>query len=810
MSSRLATVILFFFFLICGCASLHAQKKGWHLKGKITGRENQELSSASISVVDGKQKEIFTGTSDTAGFFYITSSGNGTLQIVVSYAGYRKFQSKPFEAGDKDFGTIMLVPVDDALKEVTVVSKPNLITVDGGSIVYNVAKSISSQGTNAFEALQKAPGVFIDNNNNISLNGKQGAMVMLDGRQTYLSSTELVDLLRSMPASSIRSIELINSPTAKYDASGSAGIINIRTIKSTLTGFSGSVTAGISYGVILKQNTDLSFNYRKGKLNVFGGYNHFIGDYKYLYGNDRIQKNKIYNSFTDDTDKRKKMGSRLGIDYNLDKKNTIGLLLNGNFLFGGGITDTRTSIRSQAVANTEQTLDAVNDYYYQNTQRYNVNLNYKYEDSLGRILNIDADYGSFVKDNKNLQSNIYRDNQNQVLSNSLYRSLNSIDVSLRALRIDYTANLGRGKLETGAKFSTITTGNDARFFRITAIADSVDERRTNQFRFQENISSGYINYKTITGKWVLQAGLRVEHTASTGTLEYKENGIAKSNMIKRDFTNLFPSASVSVKPGDKHNFSLSYSRRIDRPAYQDLNPFIYLLDELSYWQGDPFLLPQMTHRLALQYVYKNTTIISLGFAHTDQFSTKITDTLDITKIVIIPRNLGVQKNLSLSLTQVMPLAKGWDAVFNGTLYQVHNIIAFDRFRNFNLSQIAARMNLQQTIQLKSGYTLEVTAMYVTGRLTGANESSRGVSQVDLGLQKNLWKNKGTLRLVFADIYKGSQGNSIQQYDGFYLRNYSYYETRQVRLNFTYKFADNAGKGPRNRSSALENENSRVK
>jgi hypothetical protein len=810
MRQMLRAIFLFFFLSVFGCGLLYAQKTLWHIKGKITGMANHVLPLATVTLIDNRQKEILSATSDSLGYFNMASPAKGKYSVVISYAGYRKFQSPVFEAGDADLGTIALVPLDEALREVTVTSKPNLITLEAGSLVYNVAKSMSAQGTNAFETLQKAPGVFIDNNNNISLNGKQGAMVMLDGRQTYLSATELVDLLRSMPAASIRSIELISSPTAKYDASGSAGIINIKTIRSTLTGFSGSVTAGLTYGVILKQNTDISFNYRKNKLNIFGGYNHFIGDYKYLYGSDRIQTSKVYNSFTDDTDKRKKMGARLGVDYTLNKKNTIGVLLSGNFLFGGGITDTRTAIRSQAAANTEQTLDAMNDYYYQNTQRYNVNLNYKYEDSLGRMVNVDADYGSFVKDNGNLQSNIYRDDKNQLLSNNLFRSLNGIEVDLRAFRVDYTTNLGKGKLEVGAKYSTITTDNDARFFKVTTIADSVDERRTNRFRFQENISSGYLNYKVAAKKWVLQAGLRMEHTSSTGTLAFKEGGIDKTNQIKRNFTNLFPSMSVSVKPRENHSFSLAYSRRIDRPAYQDLNPFIYLLDELSYWQGDPFLLPQMTHRANLQYAYKSSTIISIGFAHTDQFSTRITDTLNTTNIVMVPRNLGVQKNLSLSLTQVMPVAKGWDAVFNGTLYQVHNIIAFDRFRNFNLSQVAARMNLQQTVQLPAGYTAEVTAMYVTGRLTGANESSRGVSQVDLGLQKNLWKNKAMIRIVFADIYKGSRASSQQQYDGFYMRNYSYYETRQVRVNFTYKFADNAGKGPRNRNSALENENSRIR
>ncbi len=801
---RISFFILFAIFL--SLADLNAQKQ---ITGEVMG-DKGALHSALVVVTNTHKKEIKKTLTDSTGFFHFILNISDTVFVVISHAGFRPYTSGSLGAGDHGLGTIRLQPETNKLNDVTVTSKQNLIEVDGGSIVFNVAKSISSQGLNAFETLQKAPGVFIDNNNTISLNGKQGAMVLLDGRQTYLSGAALADLLRSLPASSIRSIELISSPSAKYDASGAAGIINIKTTRSTLVGFSGTLTAGVIYGVILKQNTDLSFSYRKKEWNVFGGYNHFIGAYKYLYGSDRIQKNKVYNAFTDDTDKRKKMSARFGIDYSPDKKNTFGILLSGNFLFGGGITDTRTAIRSETVMNTEQTLEAINDYYYQGTQRYNMNLNYKYEDSLGHILNLDIDFGSFNKDYKNLQSNIYRDNQNVMLTNSLYRSLNGIDIKLSAYRLDYTTNLGTGKLEAGAKYSSISTDNDAKFFRVTPAADSVDERRTNTFRFKENIAAGYLNYKISSGKWTYQAGLRVENTASEGILNYKESGVAKSSNVKRNFTDVFPSFSVAVKPSKDHGISLSYSRRIDRPAYQDLNPFIYLLDELSYWQGDPFLLPQLTHRATIQYVYRNSTVVTIAYANTDQFSTKITDTLDITKIVIVPRNLGIQQNLSLSLTQTFSLKKGWDVVFNGTVYQLQNKIAFDKYRNFDLSQVAARMNLQQTIQLPNKFTAEITAFYVTGRLTGANEMAGGVSQIDLGFQKTVWNNKGIIRLVFADIYKGSQASGVQQYAGFYLHNYSYYETRQVRLSFTYKFADNAGKGPRARNSALENENSRIK
>ena len=244
---------------------------------------------------------------------------------------------------------------------------------------------------------------------------------MLDGRQTYLSGKELIDLLKSLPSSSIRSIELMNSPTAKYDASGSAGIINIKTNKSKIKGFNGSLTTGLSYGVSLKQNEDLALNYRSDKVNIYGSYSHFFGNYSYLYGTERNQNGKTYDSHTDDVDKRNKASGRLGLDYSLNDKNVIGFLVNSNFIFGGGITDTKTDISIPPSSSTEQRLDALNDYYGQHTSRYNFNVNYKYEDTLGHILNVDADYGLFDKWNGNLQSNRYRDGQQALMSQNLYR-----------------------------------------------------------------------------------------------------------------------------------------------------------------------------------------------------------------------------------------------------------------------------------------------------------------------------------------------------------------------------------------------------
>lgn len=738
----------------------------------------------------------------------------GNYILKVSSMGYEAalINFIPLESNRsaKDFGKIKLKQTSKILKEINVSSNQKLIEIDGGNIVFNVVKSVTAQGTNALELLGRAPGVTVGTDNNISLNGKAGAAILIDGKQTYLSGREIAELLKSMSASEIKAIEIIASPSAKFDASGTAGVINVKTLKSNVQGFSAAFTTGLNYGIYLRNNQDLSLDYRNNSVNIFGNYSHFIGYYSYLYGADRIQEGKFYNSFTDDVDKRNKMGSRLGADFAVNKKNTVGILINGNFIFGGGITDTRTHIGIAETNHLDQTLTATNDYYQQKTQRYNVNLNYKYEDTLGTMINFDADYGDFTKRAGNLQTNKYTATTGTVLSDNLYRSLNAIDIGLRAIKADYTTKIWKGKLETGLKFSSVSADNDSKFLEIKPDGEFRDPDRSNRFVYREEIANAYVNYQKSFGNWQFQGGMRVENTGSKGKLD--EISIVAGNMkeTERKYTNWFPFLSASVKPSVNHNISLSYSRRIDRPAYQNLNPFIYLLDELSYWQGNPFLAPQLSHRLLLQYVYKSSTILGISYTHTDNFSVEVTDVVDDTKIVMVPRNLGVQQHLALTLTQTLSPTKWWNLTFSGTFFGLHNDIDFGEGRELDLKQTAGRLNLQQTFKLPYRINAEVMGFYNSKKLVGANQFYRATGQIDLGLQRNVMNDKATIRLVFADIYKGSKANAVQQVSGLYIRNYSYFETRQVRLNFSYRFTSGNSKGPRTRSSALENEQGRIK
>ena len=800
-----STAILLFIFSYFIHVS-YAQEETVLVKGQVVDEGGQPLALATVVLVDKDNKERLKMAADSTGLFSFSIDRKIHHSIIISHSGYTPYRSPiPLTT---DLGKITLVS-SQSLKEVVVESKQKLVEQDGSNIIYNVSKSIAAQGLSAFEVLKRAPGVYVDNETTISLNGKQGVSVLLDGKQTYLSGKELIDLLKSMPSTYIRSIEIITSPTAKYDASGSAGILNIKTNKNATAGFNGTATAGVAYGITVRQNADVSMNYRRNKLNLYGSYNHFIGHATYAYGSDRIQLNRSFASYTDDTDKRNRLGARLGIDYTPRKGHVFGFLINSNFVLGGGITNTKTKIGNPNSQVIEQVLDAENDYYFQETKRYNFNANYTYENAGGTILSIDADYGSFSKGNGNFQTNIYSSNNN-LISEHYYRTLNDIGINLKALKTDYSTNLWKGKLEAGAKFSNVHADNDSKFYHALTSSDSLDDRRSNFFRFNEDISAGYLSYKKGWGKWTVQGGLRLEHSASDGSLFFRSNGHDSTELVRRNFTHLFPSFSIGVVPIADHNLSLAYSRRIDRPAYQDLNPFVYLLDELSFWQGNPFLQPQLTHRLSLQFSRKNTSFVTLAYSYADQYSTRITDTVDNDKIVMVQRNVGVQKNISLTVTQQVSPAKWWDISLNGVFYRLHNEIKFDQYRNFDLKQVAGRVSLQQTFKLPNKFTGELSATYNSKRLSGANDIARAVSYVDIGLQRKLLKDKATLRLVFSDIYKGNQPENKQQYSGFYLRSYGYYESRQLRLNFTYRFADSSVKGPRTRNSALEAESGRIR
>ncbi|WP_139298340.1 outer membrane beta-barrel protein [Pedobacter hartonius] len=649
----------------------------------------------------------------------------------------------------------------------------------------------------------------MNQNNSVTLNGASGALVMINGRQTYLQAEELAQLLKSVSASELKSIEIIKNPSAEYDAAGTGGIINLVLKKSTADGFNGSINNGVGYGKTIKQNTNLNVNYRQGKLNLFGSYNHNFGNYAMDYDNDRTTNGKVYLNSNHDVDHRHSIGSTLGADYAIDTTKTIGIVANANFLNGIGLITPLTNIYDQPTGQLLQVLRSQSSYPEQKTSRYTTNLNYRYKGNNRTTLDIDADYGTFDAMTQNLSTNTYYSPAGAFQSSNNFLVSNSRDIKLYAIKADYGFPLGEGRVVTGAKFSDVNANNVFNQYDANGSMYVLDVSLSNTFKYREQITAGYLKYELpVTADLNIDVGARLENTHSKGDLQPLEGNSQSATSVTRNYLNIYPTAAITYKTKASGTYNLSFARRIDRPAYNDLNPFSYPVDELSYWKGNPFLQPQYANTLALQYSYKKATL-SASYTHTTNLSSQITEVSAGNIINMVPRNIGEQDNLNLTLTQQVKLAKWWNLSFTGIGYRLENTVGTAEYGNYNLSRFAGTVNLQQTFNLPGQITAEAVSVVNSKNISGLNTYVKSNSQIDLGLQKIVMKDRATLRLAVTDIFKKNKIITDTQLNNLLLHTTYAGETRQVRLNFTYRFGNNKVKAQDSRESGLQNESRRL-
>ncbi|SEB07026.1 Outer membrane receptor proteins, mostly Fe transport [Pedobacter hartonius] len=651
--------------------------------------------------------------------------------------------------------------------------------------------------------------MIVNQNNSVTLNGASGALVMINGRQTYLQAEELAQLLKSVSASELKSIEIIKNPSAEYDAAGTGGIINLVLKKSTADGFNGSINNGVGYGKTIKQNTNLNVNYRQGKLNLFGSYNHNFGNYAMDYDNDRTTNGKVYLNSNHDVDHRHSIGSTLGADYAIDTTKTIGIVANANFLNGIGLITPLTNIYDQPTGQLLQVLRSQSSYPEQKTSRYTTNLNYRYKGNNRTTLDIDADYGTFDAMTQNLSTNTYYSPAGAFQSSNNFLVSNSRDIKLYAIKADYGFPLGEGRVVTGAKFSDVNANNVFNQYDANGSMYVLDVSLSNTFKYREQITAGYLKYELpVTADLNIDVGARLENTHSKGDLQPLEGNSQSATSVTRNYLNIYPTAAITYKTKASGTYNLSFARRIDRPAYNDLNPFSYPVDELSYWKGNPFLQPQYANTLALQYSYKKATL-SASYTHTTNLSSQITEVSAGNIINMVPRNIGEQDNLNLTLTQQVKLAKWWNLSFTGIGYRLENTVGTAEYGNYNLSRFAGTVNLQQTFNLPGQITAEAVSVVNSKNISGLNTYVKSNSQIDLGLQKIVMKDRATLRLAVTDIFKKNKIITDTQLNNLLLHTTYAGETRQVRLNFTYRFGNNKVKAQDSRESGLQNESRRL-
>jgi hypothetical protein len=807
---KLYLLVLLFCFVLGAAAQQNGRR--FMLKGTLQSPAPEVLSGATLSLKDSATGKLIAGGSSNADGSFSFTLPAGNYVFAVSYLGTLYYQSNVIGlSADTHLGTIKISPAALSLKEIVIQSSANkpAVQVEGRKLIYNVQNSITAQGSNALEALKKTPGVMVNQDNTITLNGSSGALVMVNGRQTYLQAEELAQLLKSMAASDLKAIEVIKNPSAEYDAAGTGGIINLVLKKSMAEGFNGNINAGLAYGYTFKQNTNLALNYKIGKLNLFANYNHNFGYYQMNYDNDRTTNGKIYLNANEDIDKKHSIGSALGGDYVIDSTQTIGIVVNGNFGGGGGIIRPVTNIYDQYKAQLLQTLRSETTYPNQESSRYNANINYRFKGSNNTNLDIDADYGIFDGSTENLNTNSFYSAEGQFQSSNDLLVASSRYIKLYAVKADYGFPVGKGKMFAGAKFSSVDANNVFDQYDANGSVNIIDVNLSNTFRYKEQISAGYLKYETPINKTLsLDAGLRLENTHSEGKLTPRKGSTQQSATVNRNYLDLFPTLGLTYKTKESGTFNLSFARRVGRPAYSNLNPFAYPVDELSYWKGNPFLQPQYANSIFLLYSYKSLTL-SPGYTHTTDVTSTVTEIFERQNVNMTPRNIGMQNNFSLTVTEQLKFASWWNVSITGIGYRLQNKVGTAEYGDFNLSQYAGTLNIQQNLMLPGKINAELAGVINSKSMNGLNTYVKGNSQIDLGLQRSLFDSRASLRLSVSDVMKKNKITSDAELNNLILHTTYRAETRQVRINFSYRFGDNKAKRSESRESGLKDESERL-
>ncbi|HEY0899880.1 MAG TPA: outer membrane beta-barrel protein [Sphingobacteriaceae bacterium] len=800
-----AAVLMFF------AQSVLAQSKttGGKIGGSVVDNNQKPLDYATIILMKAADSSITkTAFSDLSGKFTFENVAQGDYLVTASMVGYKKAVSKPITVNGNtaDAGRLQLDQLSKTLKEVTVLAQKPFIERKMDKLVVNVENSSVSAGSTAMEVLEKAPGVTIDKDDNISMKGKQGVLIMLDGKPTHLSSADVANMLRNMQSNQIETIELITSPSARYDAAGTSGIINIKTRKSKNMGLNGTLTAGMGYGETSKYNGGTTLNYRKGRINAFGNYNYGNnGRINSLDLNREVTYEGTVTSFKqlNGWDNRRNSNSyKAGLDYFINSKHTIGVLVNG-YSNSNDATSNSNTFRKNNLNESEDILVLGRSNETYSNMAYN--LNYKGTfDSTGKELSVDVDYSDYQGRSDELRDNFYSVSNGTAKNPIFVKNFSPSDILVKSLKMDYTNPLSKtAKFEAGVKFSRVETDNNLVLAKLEGNNWTPDAEYTNHFLYTESINAAYLNYSKEFKKYGLQFGLRAEQTVSEG------NSITKNEVVKRDYLELFPSVSLSHTINKSHQLGLSYSRRIDRPGYDDLNPFMHFLDEYTFRKGNPYLNPQFTNSFDLTHTFKGSFTTSLNYSHTKNVMTMVTEQDDATmKTYAIQRNLDEQQIFGLNLFAPIPVAKWWNINNNAQVFHM-------RFKSkttgeeLNSGQTAVTYNMDHSFTIDKTFTAEFSTQYQSPLQYGIFKIQSQLVN-NIGLRKSFMGNKMNVRVGLNDIFDNRRHRLSTTYQNMNLNFVEKGESRVGRITLNYRFGKNEIKPSRRRNTGVEAEANRMK
>ncbi len=793
------------------------------ITGVVKDGQGKGIEKATVSLLRSKDSSVIKlAVTSASGKYHFAAPGADTYLISATHVGYAPVFSAPVEVNGTAEISVPDMIIDKTtgnLEDVTVTSKKPMVEVKADKTILNVEGTINATGTDALGLLRKSPGVLVDKDDNLSLAGKNGVKVYIDGKPTPLAGADLANYLKSIQSAQVEAIELITNPSAKYDAAGNAGIINIKLKKNKAFGTNGSVNAGHNIGVYPKYNAGINFNYRNKGINIFGNYNYSNNKTDMVFNLYRSLLDTIFDNKTDGIMGNESHVFKTGIDFFIDKKNTFGVLINGDISENSFNNHSRTPIIYQPTGVVDRILVA-NNVNKMEGNNVNFNLNYRFGDTSGHDLNLDADYGIFRNKGNQLQPNSYYNPSGSVLlSQVMYRFISPTDIDIYTFKADYEQNYLKGWLGIGGKISSINTGNNFQRFNVSQLKPEVkalDISRSNQFDYHENINALYVNYNRQLKEIMIQFGVRMENTVSSGD-SYGLNAdgsvnTASKKTFKRNYTNLFPSAAITFNKNPMNQWGLSYSRRIDRPVYQDLNPFEFKLDEYTYMKGNTDLRPQYTNIVTLTNTYKYKLNTSLSYSHVKDVFTFLVDTTEKSKSFLTRKNLATQDVVALNISYPFSY-KSYNAFVNFSGNYSHYKADFgggSRVVDLNAASFNIYMQHSYGFGKKQEWTGEISGWYNSPAIWEGAFKSKSMWTMDAGMQKTIFKGKGTFKVSVSDIFFSMKFNGYSNFAGQYSRFSGTFESRQFKTALTWRFGSNTVSDARQRKDASEEEKKRTK
>jgi hypothetical protein len=770
----------------------------------IVVKENARPADGATVKLIHANRQVSVIISNARGQARFQNIPQGAFSFLVTYTGYQPQTTRSYtiaEHAKQD--TIRMQALSTILKEVNITAKTPPVEVKQGKVIVNVEASVTNVGATVLEVLEKSPGVTVDRNGGISLQGKPGVLVMIDDKPTYLSGADLNNLLSSMSSTQVAQIELIANPTARYDASGNAGIINIKTKKNRQKGFNGSVSATVAQGVYFKTNNTLALNYRAGRISTFFNYN--ISRQQYLTNLYALRKyTNASGAITSTLEQPSHFTGTLlnntakaGLDYDVSPQTTLGIVLGGTMIHReGSNTASARWLNPGGSADSTIATDNANNSRFKNGQ---VSLSLRHAISKTQDISADADWLHY-----NIASDQNFNNRLQTTGgyNELTRASIPTGITILSGKADYTLKTKNDdQWQLGWKSVHSSTDNAASYQNFNAGQWTDDLTRSNHFLYSENIHAAYTLWERKHKVISYQVGLRYEHTDYHA--HQLGNLLQKDSAFSRNYGSFFPSGYFSYQADTANNFTLTLSRRIDRPAYQTLNPFYFIINKYTYQTGNPYILPQYSWNLELSHQYKNLLTTTVSYSNINNYFSQIflSDPTYTGILLYTQGNVGRTYIIGVSEAITASPTNWWTL----TAQALYNYKKLSGFNGNHYTSDINQLNLNASNQFTIGkrFTGELSGFYTTRARNDVQERLYPTGQMSAGLGMSVFKKKANLKLSMRDVFYTNAMEGLTQFPNateyFKIKR----DSRVVVLAFTYRFGKTYKTAKRDNGAADE-------